>query len=158
MTSWSDLFIFNRYANTLRQFPWPNEREGTVGQTGGDARPDAGGRDRQSEYITTIQPTESKATFLPSFALRGRHHRRTDERKATSAGTLAINLGGLTGRAGFEGKELAGANAKVNLFVLTAEEDRGARIEICPRQERDGRGRDRGAIEGEWQARRKRNE
>ena len=139
------------------------EREGGDRWTDGRRRT-AGGRGRQSEYITTIQPTESKATFLPSFlpsfALRGRHHRRTDERKATSAGTLAINLGGLTGtgRAGFEGKELAGANAKVNLFVLTAEEDRGARIEICPRQERDGRGRDRGAIEGEWQARRKRNE
>ena len=48
MTTWSDLFTFNRYANTLRQFPRPNARRG-------------GEESRRLEYInstdyTPIQP------------------------------------------------------------------------------------------------------
>ena len=44
MTTWSDLLTFNRYANTLRQFPRPNARRG-------------GEESRRSEYINSTDYT-----------------------------------------------------------------------------------------------------
>ena len=81
MTTWCDLLIFNRYANTLRQFPWPNERGPLDGGT-------EGRRDGQTvgiHYHNRLQ--NSLAPWSD-----GRDRRRMDDKKATSAGTLAINL------------------------------------------------------------------
>ena len=130
MTTWSDLLIFNRYANTLRQFSRPN---GTRGERLREGRTN-GERERQSvgiHYLNRLQSNHRASG-------RGRHRRRVDEGKATSAGTFTINLG--------EGKELAGAQKSISPFSRRG----GARWRRPPSPElKYVRAEDRTGVEGE---------